>query len=64
MNAAYQDLERRLARLEKIVTELREAVEADAAWSALCETCGQPVREGLRFCPGLSACWKKGVGLL
>lgn len=28
-----------------------------------CETCRAEVREGLRFCRGLSDCWRKGVGL-
>lgn len=23
-----------------------------------CEVCGRDVREGLRFCPGLSECWR------
>jgi dCTP deaminase len=28
-----------------------------------CETCGKQVRDGLRFCQGLSECWKKGNGV-
>lgn len=28
---------------------------------ATCEVCAAPVREGLRFCAGLSACWKIGT---
>lgn len=29
-----------------------------------CETCGKVVREGLRFCPGLSPCWRAGMGVV
>ena len=25
-----------------------------------CLTCGEAVREGLLYCPGLSACWRDG----
>lgn len=28
--------------------------------TASCEACLRPVREGLRYCPGLSVCWKWG----
>lgn len=28
-----------------------------------CEVCGAPVRPGLQYCSGLSACWKKGEGI-
>lgn len=31
------------------------------AVSPTCETCGAPVREGLRFCAGLSPCWSHYV---
>lgn len=28
-----------------------------------CKICGAGVREGLLYCPGLSVCWKKAMGL-
>lgn len=29
-----------------------------------CEVCNAPVRDGLRFCSGMSDCLKKGIGIM
>ena len=52
-----------VAYLSKLSIEERRAVISTFNDSPTCETCGRLVREGLRFCSGLSECWRRGVGL-